>query len=138
MYFYYALDTNAVIQKCVVHQIRNSLKYVSYKDRKKIANELKSIYEADTIEIASANLTEFKERHKDDFPNIAKSWGSNWEELSTYFRYSKPIRRLIYTTNPIESLNSVIKRRIKTKGSFPSIESAYKSLFLAVSEIQSK
>lgn len=128
----------AVVQKCVVHQIRNSLKYVSYKDRKKLANELKAIYEADTIEIATANLAEFKEKHQADFPNIAKSWEANWDELSTYFRYSKPIRKLIYTTNPIESLNSSIKKRVKNKGSFPTIESAYKSLFLAVSEIQTK
>ena len=81
-------------------------------------------------------MVEFKKRHKDDFSNIAKSWESNWDELSTYFRYSKPIRRLIYTTNPIESLNSVIKRKIKGKGSFPTIESAYKSLFFGYYRIE--
>lgn len=129
---------NTVVQKCVVHQIRNSLKYVSYKDRKKLANELKAIYEADTIDLAKLALDEFKERHKHDFPNIAKSWENNWDELTTYFRYSKPIRKLIYTTNPIESLNSVIKRKTKAKSTFPTVESAFKFMYLSILELSDK
>lgn len=129
---------NAQVQKCVIHQIRNSLKYVGYKERKKIASELKAIYDADTIELAKNALNQFKERHKDDFPNIAKSWESNWDELSTYFRYSKPIRKLIYSTNAIESLNAVFKRKIKPKAVFPTMESAFKTLFCCALQIEEK
>lgn len=129
---------NTQIQKCMVHQIRNSLKYIGYKDRKRIANELKAIYEADTLDLAKIALDEFKDRHSNDFPNIAKSWENNWEELTTYFRYSKPIRKLIYTTNPIENLNSVIKRKTKAKSTFPTIDSAFKFMYLSILELSDK
>lgn len=129
---------NTQIQKCMVHQIRNSLKYIGYKDRKKIANELKAIYEADTLELAKIALDEFKDRHSNDFPNIAKSWENNREELTTYFRYSKPVRKLIYTTNPIENLNSVIKRKIKVKSTFPTIDSAFKFMYISILELSDK
>lgn len=129
---------NTQIQKCVVHQIRNSLKYIGYKDRKKIANELKAIYEADTLDLAKIALDEFKDKHSNDFPNIAKSWENNWDELTTYFRYFKPIRKLIYTTNPIKSLNSVIKRKTKAKSTFPTIDSAFKFMYLSILELSDK
>ena len=119
---------NTQIQKCVVHQIRNSLKYIGYKDRKKIANELKAIYEADRLDLAKIALDEFKDKHSNDFPNIAKSWENNWDELTTYFRYS----------NPIESLNSVIKRKTKAKSTFPTIDSAFKFMYLSILELSDK
>lgn len=133
-----ATSAQREVEKCVIHQIRNSLKYVSYKDKKRISSELKAIYEADTKEQTLTNLAEFKARHQGDFPNIAKSWENNFEELSTYFRYPKEIRKLIYSTNAIESLNSIIKRKTSTKAVFPTIDSAFKLLCCSILEISEK
>ena len=133
-----AVYPKAEIQKCVVHQIRNSLKFVSYKDKKEIAKDLKSIYQADTEDIALSNLEYFNEKWNKKYPHIYDSWKRNWNELSTYFKYPKALRKLIYTTNPIESLNSIIKRKTKQKGSFPSKEAAFKVLFTSTQEIMEK
>lgn len=133
-----AVYPKAQIQRCIVHQIRNSLKYVSWKDRKKVANDLKGIYTAITQEDGELALTEFNDIWGKKYPHIIQSWNNHWDELSTFYKYPEPIKKLIYTTNPIESLNSVIKRRIKPKGSFPTIESAFKMLYLSTQEVQNK
>lgn len=128
----------AEIQKCVVHQIRNSLKYVSYKDRKELSTDLKSIYKAATESEGILALDEFEDKWRMKYPHIAKSWRNNWNELSVYFKYSPEIRRLIYTTNPIESVNRGIRRRIKTRSVFPSLESLGKVVYLALDEMSKK
>lgn len=119
-------------------KIRNSLKYVGYKDRKQIAAELKAIYSADTLDLAKTALDDFKEKHQSDFPNIAKSWENNWDELTAYFRYPKAIRKLIYSTNSIESPSSVIKRKTKSKSVFLILDSALKAMYLYILEILEK
>lgn len=133
-----AVYPQAEIQRCIVHQIRSSLRYVSWKDRKAVAKELKTIYTANTEEDAQLALTEFNDIWGKKYPHIAQSWTSNWNELSTFFKYPQAIKTLIYTTNPIESLNSTIKRKTKTKGSFPTIDSAFKMLYLSTQEVQVK
>jgi len=133
-----AVYPKAEIQRCVVHQIRNSLKFVSYKDRREIAKDLKSIYQADTEDIALQNLEYFNDKWSKKYPHIYDSWKRNWDELSTFFKYPKAVRKLIYTTNPIESLNSIIKRKTKQKGSFPSKEAAFKVLFTSTQEVMEK
>ena len=128
----------AEIQKCVVHQIRNSLKYVSYKDRKEVSDDLKTIYKAPTESEGQIALEKFNEKWNSKYPHIGKSWRNNWSELSVYFKYSPEIRRLIYTTNPIESVNRGIRKRIKTRSVFPSVESLGKVVFLAIDEMGQK
>ena len=133
-----AVYPKAEIQRCIVHQIRSSLRYVSWKDRKLVARELKTIYTASTEEDAQLALTEFNDNWGQKYPHIAQSWLNNWNELTTFFKYPKSVQTLIYTTNPIESLNSSIKRRTKLKDSFPTIDSAFKMLYLATQEAQEK
>ena len=126
------------IQRCIVHQIRSSLKFVSWKDRKAVAKDLRSVYAAHNEEDAQIALTEFNDIWGQKYPNITASWQMHWAELSTFFKYPDPVRKLIYTTNPIESLNATIKRKTKTKGSFPTTESAFKVMYLATQEQQNK
>ena len=133
-----AVYPKAEIQRCIVHQIRSSLRYVSWKDRKAVAKDLKTVYTANTEEDAQTALLEFDETWGKKYPHITQSWTNNWNELATFFKYPKPVQTLIYTTNPIESLNSSIKRRTKTKGSFPTIDSAFKVLYLSTQEVQEK
>ena len=133
-----AVYPKAEIQRCIVHQIRSSLKFVSWKDRKAVAKDLKSVYSALNEEDAQLALTEFNDIWCKKYPNITLSWTNNWNELSTFFKYPNSVRKLIYTTNPIESLNATIKRKTKSKGSFPTIESAFKMLYLATQEQQEK
>lgn len=133
-----AVYPQSEIQRCIVHQIRNSLKYVSWKDRKAVAKDLKTIYTANTEEDAQLALTEFNDIWGKKYPHISISWQTHWNELSTFFKYPQAIKTLIYTTNPIESLNSNIKRKTKSKGSFPTIDSAFKLLYLATQEVQEK
>ncbi len=129
---------NAEIQKCVVHQIRNSLKYVSYKERKELSTDLKSIYKAATESEGILALEKFDEKWRSKYPHIGKSWRNNWSELSVYFKYPPEIKRLIYTTNAIESVNRGIRRRIKTRSVFPSLESLGKVVYLALREMSKK
>ena len=133
-----AVYPKAEIQRCIVHQIRSSLKFVSWKDRKAVAKDLKTIYTAATEEDAQLALTEFNDIWGKKYPNIAQSWINNWNELATFFKYPKSIQTLIYTTNPIESLNANIKRKINSKGSFPTIDSAFKMLYMSTQEVQIK
>ncbi len=133
-----AVYPKAEIQRCIVHQIRSSLKFVSWKDRKAVAKDLKTIYSAATEEDAQLALTEFNDIWGKKYPHILQSWLNNWNELSTFFKYPKSIQTLIYTTNPIESLNANIKRKTNSKGSFPTIDSAFKMLYMSTQEVQAK
>lgn len=133
-----AVYPKAEIQRCIVHQIRSSLRFVSWKDRKAVAKDLKSVYGALNEEDAQLALTEFNDIWGKKYPNITTSWTTHWNELATFFKYPDSVRKLIYTTNPIESLNANIKRKTKSKGSFPTIESAFKMLYLATQEVQEK
>jgi transposase-like protein len=133
-----AVYPRAEIQRCIVHQIRNSLKFVSWKDRKAVAKDLKSVYSALSEEDAQLALTEFNDIWGKKYPNITASWQIHWSELATFFKYPEAVRKLIYTTNPIESLNSIIKKKTKSKGSFPTEQSAFKMLYLSIQQIQEK
>ena len=126
------------IQKCIVHQLRNSLRFVSYKDRKEVALDLKKVYQAPSEEAALLELEHFESEWNAKYPYISKSWRSNWDELSTFFKYPEEIRSLIYTTNPIESFNSSIRRVTKNKTCFPTQDSLLKIAYLAVENILKK
>ena len=125
-------------QLCIVHQIRNSLNYVSYKDRKSVAAGLKSIYTASTEEAAHTALESFESNWNKQYPYIAKSWYSNWDNLVVFLEYPDEIRRIIYTTNAIESLNSQLRKVTKNKRLFPSDDAVFKTLYLAIEYITAK
>lgn len=126
------------VQLCVVHQIRNSLKYVSYKDRKNVAADLKNIYRSVTEEEARMELDRFSETWDSQYPSISRSWRGNWKHLITLFDYPDEIRRIIYTTNAIESLNSVIRKSIKNRKIFPNDNSVFKMTYLAIEQASRK
>ena len=113
----------AKIQRCIIHQIRSSIKYVPYKDKKSFVADLKTVYTAINESEAMENLVEIKEKWVDKYPNAIKSWEDNWDNLSTFFEFSPYIRKIIYTTNVIESLNSQFRKVTKTKLIFPNDES---------------
>lgn len=129
---------DAEVQGCIVHQIRNSLKYVSYKDYKEVVKDLKGIYKAVSEKEALAELDVFEEKWLKKYPQIAKSWKANWLRLSTFFKYPAEIRRLIYTTNPIESFNRALRKVTKNRCSFPNSDSLFKMLYLAMSDATKK
>ncbi|MCB4205423.1 transposase, partial [Deferribacterales bacterium Es71-Z0220] len=133
-----AVYPESEIQRCIVHQVRNSLKFVSYKDRKELAKDLKKIYTSSTEESGKIELDKLNEKWGKKYPNIIKSWLTNWIELSTLFKYPPEIRTLIYTTNPIESFNSKLKKVSKNRGVFPTEESLFKLLYLAINDISKK
>ncbi|UWW01400.1 IS256 family transposase [Mycoplasmopsis felis] len=120
------------IQKCVVHQIRNSVKFVNYKDLKEFAKDMKNIYQVNNIDEATRFLQIFEDKWKDKYMYAIKSWRDNFEELVTFFNFPKEIRKLIYTTNIIENLNRNIRKITKTKTSFPTEESLMKSVYFAI------
>jgi len=122
-------------QLCIVHQIRNSLKYVSYKDRKETAQDLKPIYQAATEEEALIALESFANKWNSKYPQIAKSWYNNWPNLVVFLDYPDSIRKIIYTTNMLESLNSQLRKVTNNKRVFPNDEAVFKSLFLTIQYI---
>lgn len=126
------------VQLCVIHQIRNSLKYISYKDYKAFLNDLKNVYKSSTKEQAEVELLSLEKNWCNKYPIVIKSWLHNWDELSNYFKYSEEIRRLIYTTNIIEGLNRQIRKYTKTKGSFINDASLIKQIYLAIQNISKK
>lgn len=126
------------IQRCIVHQVRQSLQYVTYKDRKRFAADLRAIYQAPTREAAELKLLELGERWGKTYAMAVRSWENNWDDLATMFAYPSEIRRLIYTTNPIEGYNRQLRKVIKSKGAFPSPDAARKLLFLATRDITRK
>ena len=128
----------AQVQLCIVHMVRNSLRYVSWKNRKEVAGDLKTIYRANTENEAKLALTEFGKKWDDQYPSISKSWINKWENLSVFFEYPQDIRKVIYTTNPLESVNMSARKVIKNKRVFPSDDAAYKLLYLALNNIAKK
>ena len=133
-----AVYPQAEIQRCVIHQIRNSTKYVSYKDIRQVSADLKQVYTAIDEPAALSRLEEFGEKWKTKYPKIYKSWKENWAELSTYFKYPEPVRRLIYTTNAIEGFNRQLRKVTKSKSVFPTDDSLLKMLYLAMIDITKK
>lgn len=126
------------VQLCIVHMVRHSLNYVSWKQRKEVAEDLKTIYQAPTVEMAAANLEAFAAKWDVSHPTIAKSWRNNWERIIPLFSYPPEIRRAIYTTNAIESLNMSLRKVTKNRGSFPNDDAMFKLLFLALKNISKK
>lgn len=126
------------VQLCIVHMVRNSLRYVSWKERKAVAAGLKSIYQSATVEEAELELDRFAQTWDDRFPSISKSWRNNWANLIPLFNYPQEIRKAIYTTNAIESLNSVIRKNTKNRKIFPNDQSALKVIYLAIEAASQK
>lgn len=126
------------IQQCVIHQIRNTTKFVSYKDIKALMADLKRVYAAVDEPTALAALDEFDEKWSSKYPKIAVSWRNNWANLSTYFKYPQEVRTLIYTTNTIEGFNRQLRKVTKNKGVFPTDDSLIKMLYLAMIDITKK
>ena len=120
------------VQTCIVHLIRNSLTFVSWKDRKKVMPDLKAIYRAETAEAAAARLEEFEAAWGSSYPAVVPAWRRAWEHVVPMFAFPPQIRKMIYTTNALESLHRSLRKIIKTRGSFPSDEAATKLLFLAI------
>ena len=133
-----AIYPQSVHQICVVHQIRNSLRYVSYKDRKAIVKSIKGIYQASNEDDAKEGFDKFKEEWNDKYPMAVKSWETNWENLTAFLGYPKVIRKLIYTTNIIESFNASLRKYTKNKRVFPTDDAALKSIYLAAQQIRKK
>jgi len=126
------------VQLCIVHMVRNSLRYVGWKKKKAVAADLRSIYAAKTVDEAELALTTFCEKWDKEFPAISRSWLTHWENITPFFEYPDEIRKVIYTTNAIESLNMSIRKVIKNKRVFPSDEAALKQLYLALNNISKK
>ena len=126
------------IQNCIIHQLRNSSKYVSYKDIKALMADLKAVYAAVDEQSALDALDSFAGIWDKKYPKISKSWRENWANLSTYFKYPQEVRRLIYTTNPIEAFNRQLRKVTKSKSVFPTDDSLFKMLYLAMMDITKK
>jgi len=129
---------NTEVQLCIVHQIRNSLKFVASKDQKEFMKDLKTVYQAETKDLAELNLLRLDEKWGERYPMVLKSWQNNWENLSTYFKYSQEVRRLIYTTNPIEGFHRQIRKYTKTKSAFTSENALFKLVFCATNNASRK
>lgn len=125
-------------QRCIVHQIRNTLKYVGEKNKKEFANDLKTIYQAPSEKAAREQLERVTAKWEGDYPNAMKSWHTNWDVISPIFKFSAQVRKVIYTTNAIESLNSGYRRLNKQRSVFPSDTALLKALYLATQEISKK
>ena len=126
------------VQLCIVHLVRNSLKYVPYKNRRAVAADLKEIYLAPSEAAAKMALDTFAEKWDEKYPAISKSWDNHWNEVIPYLKFSPEIRKAIYTTNAVESLNYTLQRNLKTRHSFPNDESAMKLLFMILQRISKK
>jgi transposase-like protein len=128
----------ADVQSCIVHQIRNSLKYVASKDQKEFMRDLKRVYRADTKDLAELALEELADKWESKYPVVIASWRDNWEKLTTYFQYTQPIRTLIYTTNAVEGYHRQLRKVTKTKGAFTSDMALLKLIYLATKNIEKK
>ena len=126
------------VQLCIVHMIRNSLRYVSYKDRKAVVTDLKTVYQAQTEDEAKNALTAFEQKWDSQYSFIGKTWRSNWTRICPFFAYPKEIRRAIYTTNAIESMNNGLRKVTKNRGAFPNDEAAVKLLYMAIRNLMKK
>lgn len=133
-----AVFPQADIQNCIIHQLRNSSKFVSYKDLKELMADLKRVYAAVDEQSAHDALDEFAAKWDNKYPKISKSWYENWANLSTYFKFPQELRKLIYTTNAIEGFNRQIRKVTKAKSVFPTDDSLFKMLYLAMKDITKK
>jgi transposase-like protein len=134
-----AVYPETVVQTCIVHLIRNALLLASWKERKALAAALKPIYQADTVEAAEQALSDFKQSDWGQrFPTIGQSWRRHWEHIIPFFAFAAPVRKIIYTTNAIESLHSGVRKTIRNKGHFPNDEAATKLIWLALRNITAK
>jgi putative transposase len=133
-----AVYPNAKIQLCIVHLIRQSLRFVGWKERKAVAADLKKIYGSLTLEEAETALTEFADKWDKQFPTISLIWLRHWENVTPFFAYPPEIRKVIYTTNAIESMNMTLRKVMKNKRIFPSDEAAFKQIYLALQNISKK
>ncbi len=133
-----AVYPKTAVQLCIVHMVRNSLNYVSWKLRKAVAADLRSIYTAATENEAQMRLEEFEAKWGADYPTIVKSWRSNWARITPFFEYPPEIRKVIYTTNAIESVNMSLRKITKNRGSFPSDDALLKLFYLALNNISKK
>ena len=133
-----AVYPKAEIQQCVIHQIRNTTRFVYYKDMKELMEDLKSVYGASDEQSALSNLERFDEKWSKKYPKTAQSWKDNWVNLSTYFKYPQEVRTLIYTTNTIEGFNRQLRKVTKSKTVFPTDDSLLKMLYLAMTDITKK
>lgn len=127
-----------IFQTCVVHMVRHSLNYVPYTDKKAVAADLKKIYSADTVELAEEYLDDFELAWGDKYAVIVKSWRNNWSKIIPFFDYPKAIRKVIYTTNIIESLNRTLRKAVKNRGQFPTENAVMKVLYLAIKGVSKK
>jgi putative transposase len=125
-------------QLCIVHQIRNSVKYVPWKDRKAVCADLKKVYGAVNLNDAEYALEEFREKWERAYPAILRSWDLNWPELTTFFEYPQEIRHLIYTNNAVEAYHRMVRKFTKSKAIFPTDDSIRKVVYLSVKEIMKK
>lgn len=126
------------VQLCIVHLVRHSLNYVSWKQRKEMADDLKEIYGAATVDEAETKLADFGKKWDETHPRVSQSWRNNWQRITPYFAYPPQIRRVIYTTNTIESLNMSLRKTTKNRGSFPNDEAMFKLLYLALRSISKR
>jgi putative transposase len=133
-----AVYPHTQVQLCIVHLVRNSLKYVPWKQQREVAADLKSIYQASTLEQAEDVLTAFAQKWDPCYPTISGLWLRHWERIIPFFAYPADIRRVVYTTNAIESLNRSLRKVLKTKGSFPDDDAVLKVLYLALRNIAKK
>jgi transposase-like protein len=129
---------NTEVQLCVIHQIRNSLKYVASKNQKEFMKDLKTVYQAVSKEQAEIELDRLEEKWGDKYPIVIKSWRNKWDNLSNYFKYPEPIRKVIYTTNIIESVHRQFRKLTKTKGAFPNENSLLKLLYMGIQNAEKK
>ena len=133
-----AVYPKTTVQLCIVHMICNSLRYVSHKERKAVVADLKTIYRAQTVDEAESALTAFSEKWDGQYPSISRLWLEHWEQIIPFFAYPAEIRKVVYTTNAIESLNMTFRKVLKNKRFFPSDEAAFKQLYLALQNISKK
>jgi len=126
------------IQLCIIHQIRNSLKYIASKNQKEFMEDLKLVYKANSKDLAESKLLNLEEKWGEKYPLVLRSWNNNWHNLSGYFKYSQEIRKMIYTTNAVEGLHRQIRKVTKTKGSFTSQFALEKLIYLAIKNISKK
>jgi putative transposase len=126
------------VQLCIVHMVRASLNYVNWKQRKIVAQHLKTIYRAASVEQAERQLADFAQKWDSRYPSISALWRRNWLGITPFFQFPPEIRKIVYTTNAIESLNMSLRKAIKTRGAFPSEEAALKVLYLALRNLAKK
>ena len=126
------------VQLCVIHQIRNTLRYVSWKDSRALMKDLKEVYQAPSLDLAEHNLKGFTQKWGKKYPKAVESWQSNWDRLSNYFKYPEPIRRIIYTTNTVEGYHRQVRKVTKSKGAFTSDMALLKLVYLATINFKKK